>query len=308
MKNLVLFPLAIALFIGSLVATQTLVAEKPIHTNQGQDGQVGDNQTRQKNASSQMDNDMRAALMELVTLIEGGKSAGATASDGNAAKPLVAAIEQVQDRLPQNSFRRTRLNNIAEQLTSGGDLANAKQQLRLISDDMLFKPKFEADQPVGFPEPTPVGEIEVKSYPKYRMARTESSGEDNNAFFTLFRHIQANDIAMTAPVEMTYTSTNSDVEEKSMAFLYANPEIGTAEELDAMEVVDVAPLKVVSIGLRGDVTPERIEEARRTLKNAAQKMLPEKSVGEEIRVLGYNSPGVAVNDRYSEVQLIIDNQ
>ena len=69
--------------------------------------------------------------------------------------------------------------------------------------DLAFEPIMEAPLPVGFPAPVPAGEIAVIEYPRYRLARAGMKGGQNGTFFTLFRHIQSNDIPMTAPVEMT---------------------------------------------------------------------------------------------------------
>ena len=46
-------------------------------------------------------------------------------------------------------------------------------------------------------------------------------------FMTLFRHIQNNDISMTAPVAMGYDDAEAEVPRmNSMAFLYSSPEAG----------------------------------------------------------------------------------
>ena len=71
--------------------------------------------------------------------------------------------------------------------------------------------------PEGFPDPTPAGEIQIKRYPAYRLARSKMSGADSVAFWTLFLHIKKNEIAMTAPVEMTYAESMAWVLRKSPA-------------------------------------------------------------------------------------------
>jgi hypothetical protein len=57
----------------------------------------------------------------------------------------------------------------------------------------------EASLPAGFPGPGPAGEVIVKTYPSHRLARTAGQGA-NGGFMQLFRHIDRNDISMTAPV------------------------------------------------------------------------------------------------------------
>ena len=63
-----------------------------------------------------------------------------------------------------------------------------------------------APLPEGWPELTPVGEVEIREYPTYRAAVvTEKDGRSGTTpmFRSLFRHISANDIPMTSPVDMS---------------------------------------------------------------------------------------------------------
>ena len=74
-----------------------------------------------------------------------------------------------------------------------------------IAEDAVRKPMMisEAKLPEGFPGPGPVGEVITKTYPAHRLARVRSGGPGNDgSFMKLFRHIERNEIAMTAPVEM----------------------------------------------------------------------------------------------------------
>jgi len=67
----------------------------------------------------------------------------------------------------------------------------------------------EAKLPVGFPAPGPVGEVIVKTYPAHRLARVRAErNNDNGMFMQLFRHIERQEIAMTAPVEMCGRETS----------------------------------------------------------------------------------------------------
>ena len=72
----------------------------------------------------------------------------------------------------------------------------------------------EAKLPQDFPPPGPVGQVVIKDYPPYRLARlraTEAgrSGSPNEMLMPLFNHIKRNDIAMTAPVEIEYNAASS---------------------------------------------------------------------------------------------------
>jgi len=180
------------------------------------------------------------------------------------------------------------------------DLAASLEARR---QDLLFRPFIEADLPTGFPAPTPVLEIELKTYPAYRLARTAMSGSrGNGAFWKLFQHIQSNDIAMTAPVEMTYDTDAPELEGLSMAFLYGDMAIGETGADGRVEVVDIAPLQVLSIGCRGRTSEGRIQAARKQLE-AWLAANPDYAAGGPLRALGYNSPMVSDKRAYFEVQI-----
>jgi hypothetical protein len=159
----------------------------------------------------------------------------------------------------------------------------------------------EAPLPEGFPEPTPVGEIRVKEYPAYRLAKTPAVN-DNVAFFTLFGHIQKNEIAMTAPVEMTLGEGGEKPRMESMAFLYRSVRQGAQGKQGVVDVVDVPAGKAVAIGLRGDMRGERTADARKRLE-AWLKEHPEYEPAGPPRVMGYNGPSVPVRDRFFEVEV-----
>ena len=173
----------------------------------------------------------------------------------------------------------------------------------------------EAKLPAGFPPPGPVGEIIVKEYPAYRLARIQRGeggvqGGPNVMFRPLFNHIKRNDIAMTAPVEMGYPEHVEPGEgATSMAFLYGEPTWGTsgADTADQRVVVeDVPAMTVVSIGVRGGYTDANFEKAISKLEAWVQQR------GDEVRIVGpprflaYNSPFVLGFLKYGEVQVPIE--
>ncbi len=169
--------------------------------------------------------------------------------------------------------------------------------------DLEFEPAIEADLPRGFPAPTAVREIELKSYPIYRMVRTEmKGGGPNGAFWKLFSHIRQHDIPMTAPVEMTYRSDGDVLSETRMAFLYGEPELGSTGAEKGVEVVDAEAAWVASIGCRGRTSQEAIESARERLVQWIEGQVGLESYG-DLRVMGYNSPMVPNSRRYFEVQI-----
>jgi hypothetical protein len=165
-----------------------------------------------------------------------------------------------------------------------------------------FKPIMEAEMPAGFPAYTPVDQIEVKQYPAYRKAVSNGSA----AFWSLFSHIKQNKIAMTAPVEMTYGSPDSDrLQQQSMAFLYGQPSLGSTGSQGSVEVVDVPAAKVVSIGVRGARTDGKVNEAREKLE--AWLTNNGLRASGELRVMGYNSPFVPRDRQFFEVQIPVAN-
>ena len=179
--------------------------------------------------------------------------------------------------------------------------ATAASHLQNVLDGVIanetFEVEREAELPEGFPEPGPVGRIVEKRYPAYRMARAEGRA----AFWTLFRHIQSNDIAMTAPVEMRVDDEGA---EQDMAFLYASTELGEAGRQGRVEVIDVDARTVLSIGVRGRRSDGALARARTILE--ARLEADGIEVAEDAwRVLGYNSPMVRASRQFWEMQVEI---
>ncbi len=118
--------------------------------------------------------------------------------------------------------------------------------------------------PVGYPDPTPPGAVDLKKYPSIRRAEyTGATNADlgmNLGFFPLFNHIKRRNIEMTSPVEMDFTPATKEEAERSeggtwtMSFLYRKPEQGDTG-LDAkdknVKIVDTAPMTVVAFGVMG---------------------------------------------------------
>ncbi|MEO0514444.1 MAG: heme-binding protein [Planctomycetota bacterium] len=173
----------------------------------------------------------------------------------------------------------------------------------------------EAELPQGYPAPGPAYEVLLKQYPAYRAARAEGG----NAFRKLFNHIQSHDIAMTAPVEMTLKSPQAPdaadaVQDRDgfvrmdMMFMYADPDMGqlgqdaTARPGEAVEVVDLPPVQVLSLGFFGNADRQQVNDALAMLERHLADRPELVAVGPP-RLLGYNSPMVPADRRYSEVQI-----
>jgi len=166
---------------------------------------------------------------------------------------------------------------------------------------LSFKPKMEAPLPEGYPQPTPVGKVEIKTLPVYRLAKVADSG-NSNKFMTLFNHIQKNKIEMTAPVEMTMKPNGNKWSENSMAFLYQSTALGSTGSKDKVDVVDSSKTTVASIGMNGKMSPEAISKAKTMLVEYLQKHPESGQITGDLRVLGYNSPFMPAALSYFEVQ------
>ena len=173
----------------------------------------------------------------------------------------------------------------------------------------------EANLPQGYPAAGPVDEVVIKTYPAHRLARVRSDGGTDGMFWKLFNHIKRNDIAMTAPVEMSWGGEKTVAEAggkpagepNAMAFLYREPTLGEAgaDPEDASVLVeDIPAVKVVSIGLRGSY-------GKKTFLRGYEKLTawltthPEWQAAGSPRTLGYNSPMVPGFMKFSEVQIPI---
>lgn len=179
-----------------------------------------------------------------------------------------------------------------------------------VAEDAVRKPMMisEAKLPAGFPGPGPVGEVITKTYPAHRLARVRSGGRGSDgSFMKLFRHIERNEIAMTAPVEMEMAVGDVAADTTSMAFLYGSPDTGTPgpDQADPDVVVeDIPELTVVSLGVRGSYKESRFAEFTGKLE-AWLAEHPEWVSAGPPRTLAYNSPFVPGVLKYAEVQIPI---
>ncbi len=238
--------------------------------------------------------DRHADDSALPRLVAGGEAAAATLAEGTLAADLRAAVEQARAHLDPRAAE-----DADAQARDAADTAESalRETLERALGDLDFEPVVQAALPEGFPAPTPVGEIEVKRYPRYRIARADSGSDA--AFWQLFMHIKKHDIPMTAPVEMTYDAAGDEID---MAFMYEHAAQGRTGPDETVEVLDVEPMLVVSIGCRGWSTDRAVDAARERLLawiDARADLEPAGSV----RRFGYNGPSVPGSRRYYEVQV-----
>jgi hypothetical protein len=220
---------------------------------------------------------------------------------------LKAASDKTLASCKENFMVRDILSKAAQASSKLQDVTKQADTLRAALLETLviltFKPKVEAPVPAGFPAPSPVGVVEIKKLPVYRMAKVANSGLGGNNFFTLFNHIKKNKIEMTAPVEMTMAEKNGKYTESSMAFLYQETTLGNVGPQGNIAVLDTKECMVASIGMRGSPSSENIESARRWLIEKIKNAPEAYEIAGELKVMGYNSPFMPEKLRYYEVQL-----
>lgn len=180
---------------------------------------------------------------------------------------------------------------------------------RVEAADQPLPAKVDAPLPEGWPEPTAPGEIAVKEYPAYRSAVAKSGMKMDQAdgvlFWQLFAHIQANEIAMTAPVVNTYSQTD-DSRQVEMEFLYRNTKQGTAGNgLGQVKVEDHPQQMFVTLGVLGKMDSDVYQESLKKLEAWLEKNPDWKKKGDPRR-LGYHGPMTPQAKRLWEVQIPVE--
>lgn len=247
-------------------------------------------------------------LLVALSMVTGDNNPDARATENNPANADLATVA-----LPK-AGETTRVG--------GGDAAvtvRGEGETTTFSADGVLT--IDTPLPVGYPDPTPPGAIDLKRYPSVR--RAEVSGEVQNlssggseGFWPLFRHIQRRDIAMTSPVEMEYrkagagkaeANTNAGKEAKetwTMAFLYRRAEQGDAGQ-DAADqrvtVTDSPEMLVISVGMKGDYSRALVEEGKKQLDAWLSSQTRFEKAG-EARALYYHGPTFRPWRKWAEVQ------
>ncbi|MFM2170678.1 MAG: hypothetical protein RI957_907 [Verrucomicrobiota bacterium] len=160
----------------------------------------------------------------------------------------------------------------------------------------------EAPLPEGWPKPGPYDQVTRKSLPAYRAAFAKAGGR-GTSFWTLFLHIQKNNIPMTSPVEMSMTEKEQSLEMASMAFLYQNDKVGTTGASGAVEVKDVPKADVLSYTWQGTDSKENVAKAKTAIEVA---LADQKLTLGRYRLLGYNGPSTPRNKATWELQALLN--
>jgi hypothetical protein len=148
----------------------------------------------------------------------------------------------------------------------------------------------EANLPKGYPAPGPVGQILVKQYPAARIA-VNHGGDQDSMFMPLFNHIKKHDIAMSSPVEITWSDPQTqpaDAKPQAMAFVYREPDIGAPGIDGKVEVIDVPPQTFLSVGMRGSYNRQHLVEGVQKLRGWLTAHSNEYKETGPPRYLGYN--------------------
>ena len=150
---------------------------------------------------------------------------------------------------------------------------------------------------------TDVGTIEIKTIPAARLLASQSDNsyfESNNGLFRpLFRYIQANDIAMTTPVEaaikpgIMYFYVGSD---------YTDLEL---EETDEVTVIELPERTVISLGVRGGYSAKNFNKAQATLLAHLSKQDEWIATG-PARAIYWNSPFMPGFFKRSEIHIPVE--
>ncbi len=170
--------------------------------------------------------------------------------------------------------------------------------------------RIETPLPEGYPPPTPPGAIDLKTYPSVRRAEFTGSGNSdlgmNFGFWPLFQHIKKREIAMTSPVEMEYTGWEGDSSSVAgawtMSFLYRTADLGPTGEDGKIKVVDVEPITVLAIGMRGAYRLEGVAEGMARLEAWLAESQEWERDGDP-RAFYYNGPEKRNADKWAEAQL-----
>ena len=250
--------------------------------------------TMRKIATARMDvvATLRKAIERGVPTYNGGDHEGCARIYQEAAQRLLKAGRA----LPE--MDSAMLHQVMGKLSKDGNERawQLREAFDMILENAEFEPRMEASMPPRFPAPGPVGRIVMKRYPRYRAARAEGG----NSFWTLFQHIKKNNVEMTAPVEVTM---DDSMREMDMAFLYETADQGSAGTQGRVAVLDLEPVEVLSIGLRGRRSGAMLEQAKKLMEARIKE--DGLAVDGSWRILGYNSPMVPSSRQYWELQVPI---
>lgn len=170
----------------------------------------------------------------------------------------------------------------------------------------------EAPLPKGFPPPSEPGKVVEKTYPVIRSYSSTGSG----AFMKCFAYLSLKQHKMTAPVVMECQPNAGDappaprgampVPVERMHFLLEENSLDKPQEAGPVRVDDMPALRVLSLAFQGETTPAAVKQGQAEIEAQLKKMPTVRRAG-EYRILGYNSPMLARNKNFWELQLPIED-
>ena len=122
--------------------------------------------------------------------------------------------------------------------------------------------------------------------------------QGRRAFWELQDHVKTNEIAATSPVVLTL---GDELKTVATALVYGRPTDGEAGAVGDIEVLDLAPVDVLSVGIRGRRNTEAMAMARKILE--ARLAAEGLAAAGPWRALSYNSPMVPAKRQYWELQI-----
>jgi hypothetical protein len=169
----------------------------------------------------------------------------------------------------------------------------------------------EGPLPEGYPPPNEVGQVVEKCYPACRTY----SAEGNNAFMRCFAYLNKQKHEMTAPVIMDYkhrdkpetSKPSPDFDETDvdrMHFILGSPSLDEPKREGAVVVADMPSVRVLSVAVQGPLSDKVLKESENRLADEISGRKDLRIVG-PYRVLGYNSPFIARNKTFWEIQVPI---
>lgn len=199
---------------------------------------------------------------------------------------------------------------LAAALALTGVIARANDEKAAKTDVEPASADSDAPLPEGWPGSTKPGAIEVKSYPAYRSAIARGPGGSMKAqeqlFWPLFIHITRKQIAMTAPVIMTSEPRAGGPAESSMEFLYRRSDQGeVGPGGGTVKVEDRPAWTFVCLGIQGNMTETRRDEAVARLRTWLDEQKAEWVADGPPRTLGYHGPSTPEPKQLGEVQIPI---
>ncbi len=158
---------------------------------------------------------------------------------------------------------------------------------------------YKAESPLvkGWPVPDTYNEVEIKKFPRHKVAYTEGSRK-SLTFMRLFKQIKQLNVEMTSPVVMKVGEGAKANDMQQMAFVYPDSFAGGGNNVKKVYERTVPAQKVYSYVWQGCSCKKKKRKAKEALYDYAQLTGVKLS---NFRVLGYNSPSTPDDEKTWEM-------